>query len=75
MNPVAVYEGLLGWEFLTSTHRRRIGRRNAGEFLFPESRWSLLPLLLVSGGLSNARRAHRAAAAVQQAALSEGRRL
>ena len=53
VNPVAVYEGLLGFgNFDIHSPQARWASCNAGEFLFPESRWSLLPLLLVSGGLS-----------------------
>lgn len=53
INPVGVYEGLLGFgNFAIHSPQARWNSCNLGEFLFPESRWSLLPLLLVSGGLS-----------------------
>jgi hypothetical protein len=53
VNPVGVYEGLLGYgNFDIHSPQAVWNSCNLGEFLFPQSRWSLLPLLLVSGGLS-----------------------
>jgi hypothetical protein len=45
VNPVGVYEGALTYGmFAPGTPQTRFASFNAGEFLFPESRWSLLPL-------------------------------
>jgi len=53
VNPVGVYDGLLGFgNFDMRSPQAERNSCNLGEFLFPNSRWSLLPLLLVSGGLS-----------------------
>jgi hypothetical protein len=52
INPVGVYDGLLGYgNFEIHSPQAMWNSCNFGEFLFPRSRWSLLPLLLVSGGL------------------------
>ncbi len=72
VNPVGVYEGLFTFSFFTpSSVQSRMNSFNLGELLWParfwaESRASLLPLLLVTGGLSawllvNSRRARRPA--------------
>ena len=53
INPVGVYDGLLGFgNFEIHSRQAAWNSCNLGEFLWPQSRWSLLPLLLVSGGLS-----------------------
>lgn len=58
VNPVGVYEGLFTFSFFPpSSVQSRMNSFNLGELLWParfwvESRWSLLPLLLVTGGLS-----------------------
>ena len=53
INPVGVYDGLLGFgNFKIHSRQAMWNSCNLGEFLWPQSRWSLLPLLLVSGGLS-----------------------
>lgn len=53
INPVGVYDGLLGFgNFDIHSRQAMWNSCNLGEFLFPQSRWSLVPLLLVSGGLS-----------------------
>jgi hypothetical protein len=45
VNPVGVYEGALTYGmFGPGTPQTRFASFNAGEFLFPESRWSLMPL-------------------------------
>jgi hypothetical protein len=52
VNPVGVYDGLLGFGiFPMGSMQSNWASFNLGEFIFPLSRWSLLPLLLVSGGL------------------------
>jgi hypothetical protein len=53
VNPVGVYDGLLGFgNFEIHSPQAAWNSCNLGEFLWPQSRWSLLPLLLISGGLS-----------------------
>ncbi len=53
INPVGVYDGLLGFgNFEIHSRQAMWNSCNLGEFLWPQSRWSLVPLLLVSGGLS-----------------------
>jgi len=53
INPVGVFDGLMGFgNFAIHSPQAEWNSCNLGEFLFPNSRWSLLPLLLVSGGLS-----------------------
>ena len=46
-NPIGIYEGWYARVFPPRSHQARWNSFNAGEFLFPESRWSLLPLLLI----------------------------
>lgn len=65
VNPVGVYDGLLGFgNFDIHSSQASWNSCNLGEFLWPESRWSVLPVLLISGGLSvlAARMARRPAA-------------
>jgi hypothetical protein len=51
VNPIGVYEGLLTFSFFPPhSHECDWNSFNVGEFLFPKSRWSMLPLLLVTGG-------------------------
>ncbi len=53
VNPVGVFEGLFTYSFyLPRTVQTRWASFNLGEFIWPQSRWSLLPLLLISGSLS-----------------------
>ncbi|MEA3209060.1 MAG: hypothetical protein QOE70_2117 [Chthoniobacter sp.] len=53
VNPVGVYDGLLGFgNFDMDSEPAHWASFNAGELLWPQSRWSLLPLLLVGGGLT-----------------------
>lgn len=53
VNPVGVYDGLLGMgNFDIGAPQSMWASCNLGEFLWPQSRWSLLPLVIVSGGLS-----------------------
>ena len=53
VNPVGVYDGLLGFgNFAMDAPQSAWASCNLGEFIFPQSRLSLLPLLLVTGGLS-----------------------
>lgn len=48
VNPVAVFDGLLGYGlFPIDSPEGRSASMNAGEFIFPNSRWSIVPLLLV----------------------------
>ena len=52
VNTVNVFEGLLGYGLWPLRSRQsEWASFNLGEFFWPMSRWSLLPLLLVSGGL------------------------
>ncbi|HEX8295373.1 MAG TPA: hypothetical protein VF593_03680 [Chthoniobacteraceae bacterium] len=51
VNPIGIYEGTFYQVFPAGTEQTRWASFNAGELLFPESRWSLFPLLLISGGL------------------------
>jgi hypothetical protein len=46
-NLLGVYEGWIGQIFPAASLQARWNSFNAGEFIFPESRWSLLPLLIV----------------------------
>jgi hypothetical protein len=49
VNPVAVFDGLLGFGiFPIDSIEGRSASMNAGEFLFPNSRWSVVPLLVVA---------------------------
>ena len=53
VNPISIFEGLLEFRlFPPHSEQTRWASFNVGEFLWPRSRWSLLPLLLVSGMLS-----------------------
>ncbi len=52
VNPVGAYEGSLYHLFEPFSPQAKWSSFNAGEFLFPESRWSLLPLLVLCGGFS-----------------------
>jgi hypothetical protein len=52
VNPIGIYEGLFTYGlFPPFSAPTRWASFNAGEFLFPDSRWSLLPLLIITGGL------------------------
>jgi hypothetical protein len=52
VNPVGVYDGLLGFGiFPMGSEQSNWSSFNLGEFVFPRSRWSLLPLVLVASGL------------------------
>jgi hypothetical protein len=52
VNPVAAYDGLLGYGlFPLNTQPTNWASFNLGEFVAPQSRWSVLPVFLVSGGL------------------------
>ena len=52
VNPMGVFEGLFTYAFFPpGTPPTRWASWNLGEFLFPESRWSLAPLVLLVGGL------------------------
>lgn len=48
VNPIGVYEGSFYRLFDAHTTETDWNSFNAGEFIFPKSRWSLLPLLLLS---------------------------
>jgi hypothetical protein len=51
VNPVAVYDGLLGYGlFPINSKQAQWASCNAGEFLFPNSRWSVLPLFVLAIG-------------------------
>lgn len=51
VNPIGVYDGLLTFSvFAPNSMETEWNSFNIGEFLFPQSRASLLPLLLVTGG-------------------------
>ena len=66
INPLGVYDGLLGFgNYAIGTPQANWASCNLGELLWPQTRRSLLPLLLVSGGLSAwaLRRARRSPAA------------
>lgn len=53
VNPIGMCDGLLTFIFFPANSVQADWNSfNAGEFLFPQSRASLLPLLLVTGGLS-----------------------
>ncbi len=52
VNPIGYFEGLFTYGFYPpGTLQCRFASFNAGEFLLAESGWSLLPLLVISGGL------------------------
>lgn len=48
VNPIGVYEGSFYRIFDARTTESDWNSFNAGEFIFPKSRWSLMPLLLLS---------------------------
>jgi hypothetical protein len=50
-NVMGSYEGWIGQIFAAPSPQTRWNSFNAGEFIFPESRWSLLPLLIVGATL------------------------
>lgn len=50
-NPIGVYEGYYYRIFAAGSAQAADNSFNAGEFVFPQSRLSLLPLLLLAGGL------------------------
>ena len=53
VNPMGIYEGLMEYRlFPPGSPPCQWASFNVGEFLWPNSRWSLLPLFLVSGGLA-----------------------
>ena len=53
INPLSVYDGLLGYgAYEIHAPQSAWASCNLGEFLWPQTRRSLLPLLLVSGGLA-----------------------
>ncbi|MDR3404637.1 MAG: hypothetical protein P4L99_19195 [Chthoniobacter sp.] len=53
VNPIGSYDGLLTFTmFPAGSVETDWNSFNAGEFFFPESRASLLPLLVISGGLA-----------------------
>ncbi|MDB6149795.1 MAG: hypothetical protein JWQ44_1243 [Chthoniobacter sp.] len=52
VNPIGVYEGMFHQLFSPGSEQTSNASVNLGEFLWPQSRWSLLPLLLVSGSAS-----------------------
>lgn len=53
VNPIGIFEGLLEFRhFPPHSEQTRWASFNAGEFFWPGSRWSVLPVLLISGGLS-----------------------
>ncbi|MGB8167096.1 MAG: hypothetical protein WCF18_06365 [Chthoniobacteraceae bacterium] len=73
INPQGVYDGLLGFgNFEIHARQSQWNSHNLGEFLWPRSRWSLVPLLLVSGGVSwlAVRTARRGEAASKKQPLS-----
>ncbi len=49
VNPIGVYEGWFYRVFPPGSEESRWNSFNAGELLFPGSRWSIVPLLLVCG--------------------------
>jgi hypothetical protein len=50
-NPTGVYEGTCFLLFAPASHQVEWNSFNAGEFIFPQSRLSLLPLAVACGGL------------------------
>ena len=46
-----IYEGWPGKIFPARSPQARWNSFNVGEFIFPESRWSLLPIVIVAGAL------------------------
>ncbi|HEY2343240.1 MAG TPA: hypothetical protein VGH90_09440, partial [Chthoniobacteraceae bacterium] len=52
VNPVGAFEGLFNYEYFPpGSPQVRWASFNLGEFLWPQSRLSLLPLLFITGGL------------------------
>jgi hypothetical protein len=52
VNPLGVYDGLLGYGiFEMDEEPSAWASFNIGEFVFPQSRWSILPLMMISGVL------------------------
>jgi len=52
VNPVGIFEGMLTFSvFPPHTQECDWNSFNIGEFFFPKSRWSMLPLFLITGGL------------------------
>ncbi len=51
VNTMGIYEGRHFMKYDAHSEQARWNSFNAGEFFLPNSRWSLLPLLLLSGGL------------------------
>jgi hypothetical protein len=52
VNPIGAYDGLLIFRtFSAGSMQTEWNSFNVGEFWFPQSRWSLLPLLVVCGGM------------------------
>ena len=51
VNPIGVYEGWMYRVFPPHSPQVRWNSFNVGEFLFKQSRWSLMPLLVVAGFL------------------------
>ncbi|MDB6151730.1 MAG: hypothetical protein JWL90_183, partial [Chthoniobacteraceae bacterium] len=52
VNPIGIYEGLFTYVFYPPhSPQCQWASFNVGEFIWPRSRWSLLPLLLITGGL------------------------
>jgi hypothetical protein len=52
VNPIGIFEGLLEFRhYPPHSEQTRWASFNVGEFLWPRSRWSLVPVLLLSGGL------------------------
>ncbi len=50
--PIGVFEGLFNYGFyLPRTPQCEWASFNVGEFIWPQSRWSLLPMLLITGTL------------------------
>jgi hypothetical protein len=55
VNPVGVYDGLLGFgAFAMDSTPAAWASCNVGEFIWPQSRWSLLPLIVIAGILVRA---------------------
>lgn len=53
VNPVGVFEGMFEYDFFPAgSPPTRWASFNVGEFLWLDSRWSLLPLFLLSGGMA-----------------------
>ena len=65
VNPIGSWEGIYYTHFQPRSPQCVWSSFNAGEFLFPESRWSVVPMLAVCGWLLAS--AFRASSAVQRA--------